>query len=263
MAPSGTGSPSVSPASPSSSSPTPSVSESVAPPSGDPAAVALYTQAMTALEHASSVRVTGDGEYNGGPMAIDLSFVPGKGVTGTVGLGGGTMRVLAIGGTTYLELDRQALLAFGGDIVSGLPSQVLSAIAGKWIKFSAGASSQLSVLGDLAELSSLPAFTRSFAPSGKLTLRPGTSSVNGQNVTTLVEDGGGDPSQGGIMQVLAGGDHRPVRVGADPDTGAGVGRGTLNFVDYGKPVTLDAPAGAVDFSQLLMLIGPGSASPSA
>jgi hypothetical protein len=52
-----------------------------------------------------------------------------------------------------------------------------------------------------------------------------------------------------------------------PKASAGTGSegpstGTINFIDYNKPVTITEPTDAIDISQLMALMGGPSAAPS-
>jgi len=237
---------------------------SVPPVSGDPAAVTLYKQAMASLQKVKSVRIKGSGSDDGGTLAIDLTFVNGKGATGSIGLGDGTLKLLAIGDTTYVQLDKAAFQAFAGAETASIPPAALDAVAGKWLKISSeAAKSPSDPFGDLSELTDLATFTSDFAPNGSLSLQPGKTTINGQSAVGLIQDGGGDPSAGGILYVQADGDHLPLRVGAPPasaSASSGADAGQIDFVDYDKAVTLAAPATSIDVGQLMQLLEPSPSS---
>jgi len=232
--------------------------------SGDPAAVALYTQATAALTSAKSVHIKGSSTQDGDTFGIDLTFVNGKGVTGSLGLGGGTMQIVAVGGTVYVQSDAKAFAAFAG---ADLPATALDAVAGKWLSFSSAeddsADNPFSGFGELTDLTS---FAQDFAPSGSVTIGQGQT-INGQAATALLDDGGDDPLNDGIFYVQAGGDHLPLEVVPGPkasagDASTGPATGKIDFLDYNKDVTLTAPSGAIDVSQLAQLMGLPSAAAS-
>ena len=237
----------------------------VASMSGDPAAVKLYTQAMAALTSAKSVHIKGSSTQDGDTFGIDLTFANGKGVTGSIGLGGGTMQIVAVGGTVYVQSDAKAFAAFAG---TDLPATALSAVAGKWLSFSStdedSANNPFSGFGELTDLQS---FAQDFAPSGSVTIGSEQKTINGEAATALLDDGGDDPLNDGIFYVQAGGDHLPLEVVPGPkasagDASTGPATGKIDFLDYNKDVTLTAPSGAIDVSQLAALMGLPSAAAS-
>jgi len=230
--------------------------------SGDPAAVKLYQQAMAALVNAKSVHIKGAATEGGDSFSIDLSFSNGKGVTGSIGLGGGTMKVIAVGGTTYIQLDAQAFSAFAG---SDVPAAAASALAGKWLSVTAAEdSSSDNPFSGISELTDLKAFGQNFAPAGGVTKDSKTTKINGQDAVGLIDNGGGDPSQAGILYVQAGGDHLPLEVVPSPDASSSDGptSGKIDFTEYNAPVSLTAPSGAIDISQLASLMGAPSPASS-
>lgn len=233
--------------------------------SGDPAAVKLYEQAMNGLSNAKSVHIKGSATQGGETFAVDLSFLNGKGATGSVGLGGGTMKLTALNGDTYIQFDDKALAAFAG---SDVPAAASQALAGKWLKVSAAeAASSNNPFAGISELTDLKQFAKDFEPSGAVTENPKKTTVNGQSAIALLDDGGNDPSQDGILYVQAGGDHLPLEIVPGPSAAAGTGSdgpaiGKIDFLDYNKDVTLTAPSGAIDMAQLLALLGGGAGGAS-
>jgi len=61
------------------------------------------------LSNAKSVHIKGSATQGGETFAVDLSFLNGKGATGSVGLGGGTMKLTALNGDTYIQFDDTSL----------------------------------------------------------------------------------------------------------------------------------------------------------
>lgn len=230
--------------------------------SGDPAAVKLYQQAMAGLVTSKSVHVKGSATQDGEGVALDLSFVTGKGVTGSLGLGGGTMKLIAVGGTTYIQFDAQAFAAFAG---SDVPAGAASALAGKWLSVTAAESSSSdNPFSGIDELTDLKSFAQDLAPAGKVSKNPKTTKINGQDAIGLSDDGGGDASQAGTLYVQAGGDHLPLEISpkAGATSSAGATTGEIDFTDYNAKVTLTAPSGAIDVSQLAQLMGAPSPAAS-
>jgi hypothetical protein len=239
-----------------SSAPAPSIS-------GDPAAVKLYTQAMQGLANAKSVHIKGSATQEGQTFAVDLTFLNGKGATGSVGLGGGTMQLIALNGDTYIQFDAKALAAFAG---SSVPAAASQALAGKWLKVSAAEQAQPNnPFAGINGLTDLKQFAKDFQPSGAVTENPKKTTINGQSAIALNDNGGSDPSHDGILYVQAGGNHLPLEIVPGPSASASTGSegpaiGKIDFLEYNKDVTLTAPSGAIDMSQLMALLGGGGAS---
>jgi hypothetical protein len=253
---------------PPASAPGPSTGGAASPAasiSGDPAAVKLYTEALAGLTSAKSVHIKGSSTQDGDTFGIDLTFSNGKGVTGSLGLGGGTMQVVAVNGTVYVNLDAKAFAAFAG---SDVPAAAASAVAGKWLSYGAAdEDSSDNPFSGLGELTDIKQFAQDFAPAGSVTEDPVKKTINGQSAIALLDDGGDDPTNDGIFYVQAGGAHLPLEIVPGPSASAGTASvapatGKIDFLDYDKDVTLAAPTGAIDVSQLAALMGLPSASAS-
>jgi hypothetical protein len=134
--------------------------------SGDPAAVKLYNESMAALGKVKSVHIKGSGAQGGDTFSIDLAFENGQGATGSLGVGGGVLKVVAVNKAVYIQADAKAFAGFVGQSV---PSSALSAIAGKWLKISsAEASSSSNPFGNFGgDFGNLTTFAQEFAPSGR------------------------------------------------------------------------------------------------
>lgn len=236
--------------SPAASSPS---TESSAPAvTGDPQAVKLYNEAIKALQGVTSVHLKGSGTDSGETIGVDLSFDKNNGATGSLTVNGGTMNIVATKDAVYIQADAKSYAAFGGGSV---PPDALAAIAGKWLKISTTDSSAASAFGDLSAFTNLKSFTEAFAPSGKLSLVPGKKTINGKTAVGLLDTG----DNGGILYVEDGGDHLPLAV-APGGTASASATGEIDFIDYNKPVTVTAPAGALDISQLMAAMASPSAS---
>ena len=265
---------STSPSSGSSSSGSPSVSAAAsgdtgspaANPSvsGDPAAIKLYQQAITSLSKVKSVHLKGEGSDSGDTFSIDVQFENGKGATGSIGLNGGTMKIVAVNQALYIQADAQAFSAFAGE---QLPADAAQMIAGKWLKIgSAEASSSDNPFAGLgSDFSDLKSFAQQFTPSGAISLQPGTKTINGKTAVGIVDAGASDSDQS-ILYVEKDGDHLPLQIVPGPKATAGSSGGPsvgkIDFVDYNKPVTITEPTGAIDISQLMALMGGPSAAAS-
>jgi len=233
--------------------------------SGDPAAIKLYQQAIASLSSVKSVHLKGEGSEGADTFSIDMQFANGKGATGSIGISGATMKIVAVGDSTYIQADPKAFSALSG---GQIPADALQMIAGKWLKFSAAdaASSDNPLGGFGADFSDLKSFAQQFAPTGSISLEPGTKTINGKTAVGIIDAGDSNEDQS-ILYVEKDGDHLPLQIVPGPKASAGTGSsgpstGTINFTDYNKPVTITEPTDAIDISQLMSLMGGPSAAPS-
>jgi hypothetical protein len=232
---------------------------------GDPAAIKLFNEAMAGLSNAKSVHLKGTITQGGETTTLDIAFANGKGATGSLGLGGGTMKIIAVDKTVYIQADAKAFAAFAG---SSVPDTALSAVAGKWIKVtSPDMPSSGKPFSGFSSFSDLKSFAKEFAPSGKVSIVPGKKTINGKTAVGLL-DSGSSAGDASILYVEDGGDHLPLEVVPGPTASAGSGSaapasGQIDFTDYNASVDVTAPTGAIDVNQLAQLFGaPGAATSS-
>lgn len=232
---------------------------------GDPAAIKLFSEAMASLRNVKSVHLKGAITQGGDTTTLDIAFANGKGATGSLGIGGGTMKLVALDKTVYVQGDAKAFTAFAGN---SMPADALSAVVGKWIKVSsaetASADNPFSGFSGFADLQS---FANEFTPSGKVTIVPGKKTVDGKTAVGLLDSGTG-PDDTSTLYVEDGGDHLPLEVvpgstSSSAASSAAPATGHIDFTDYNSPVDITAPANAIDVSQLAQLFGaPGAATSS-
>lgn len=194
--------------------------------SGDAALAKVKAAAATV----QSVHVHGSFAQAGKTFGIDLHIKKNAG-EGRLTLDGGLLDVVRIGTTSYFRGDAKALQA------SGASAAQAALVAGKWIKgsSSSGAFQSFSSFLDLNQL-----MNNVLAPSGSVTVGK-SSTVNGVKTVALVDHG----SSGGTLYVALQGKPLPVKI-----VNTGASGGTATFDDYDKDVTIKAPSGAVDLSQL-------------
>ncbi len=222
--------------------------------SGDPAAVKLYQQAMASLAKVDSVHLKGSGTDSGETIGVDLSFAKAKGVTGSITVKGGTMKIVSDGNDLYIQADAQSFAAFAG---GAAPSSVMSALAGKWLKISKSESGVADAFGDFSSFTDLNSFAQAFTPSGAVSLA-GTKTINGKQAVGIL-DSGNAADGSGILYVEDGGDHLPLAVA--PGASSSGSSGEIDFLDYNKPVTITVPSDAIDINQLAsMLMSPSTGS---
>jgi hypothetical protein len=189
-------------------------------------------QVQAALKKVETVHVDGHLSASGQGIQLDLRDKAGAG-TGTIKIGGGEIDVVRTGDDIYVKGDKGALAAFGASSVQA------SLVAGKWLHQSVSARGSFSSLADLLDSTAL--FSNVTTPTGELKTGT-TTTVGGQNVFTLI-DGSADGN--GTLYIAATGDPLPVRVDQPGSSG-----GSLDF-EYGVPVDVTAPSGAVDLSTAL------------
>ena len=178
-----------------------------------------------------SVHVKGKIVKNGNTLGLDVHAGAGEG-EGTLLVGGGTVEIRLVDGVAYLRGDEAALQSFGASAAE------VSSTANKWLKSQAsgGPFESFTLFLDRSKL-----FDSLLDPSG--TIKSGsTTTLNGKKAYTLIDTSSTD---GGTLYVSATGKALPLRIAA-----AGTEGGTVDFLDYDAPVNVEAPAGAVDISQV-------------
>ena len=244
-------------------------SPSAAGSSANAAALALLADAKAALAKAKSVHLKGNIAQGGQTISLDISYVNGVGATGSIGLGSAMFKMIDVDKTLYIQGDANAFASLTGGATSG-PA---AALAGKWIKVgstassgspSAGTAPGAGPLGDFSSLADLSQFANQFAPDGSVSEVPGKKTIDGKSAIGLL-DGGSNPSEGAVLYVEADGDHRPLQVVSAPSVASAAGSGgpttgELDFLDYDANVSISAPAGAVDMSQLATLFSGGKSN---
>lgn len=190
----------------------------------------VVKDAVNAAEAASSVHITGRVVDSGKQIGVDLSLVRGKGATGTVTFRGAEVDVVLVGGTGYLRA--------GSDFWQQVPHASLFAplLADKWLKIPTNNAQVGSFLGVANEKKLFDKLT----VHGEITNR-GATTYKGQSVVAV-----NDARKHATLYVAASGTPYPVAFvkTARPNAGA------LMFDNWDRSVTLTAPKGALDLSQL-------------
>lgn len=231
--------------------------------SGKGDAQALVAAAKDALAKAKSVHVKGTITQGSETITLDMTYANGVGATGSIGFGGGTFKMTEVDKTLYIQGDAKAFSSFTGGDASGAAAQ----LAGKWIKVGSTASSSapaVGALGDFSSLADLSQFADQFAPDGAVSILPDKKTINGKSATGILDSGAG-PSDAAILYVESEGSHRPLQVVPAPSVASAASSaaptsGEIDFIDYDANVTITAPSGALDISQLASLFGGASTS---
>jgi len=184
----------------------------------------------TAVADVTSVHVKGTISQSSQTLTLDIS-VGSSSAEGAIGIGGGTMDLRLVDGVTYFRGDSKVFAAFGANAAQA------SIAAGRWIKdtSSSGPAGSFAAFLDRKKL-----FDQLLTPQGSISSE-GTATVNGKKAVILVDSS----AQGGKLYIAATGDALPLRIERTGDTG-----GRIDFLDYNADVNVEAPAGAVDISQL-------------
>ena len=194
----------------------------------DKSADDIAAAATSAVQKANSVHVSGPIARQGFPTALDLTLANGKGATGSMSAGPLSFRIVALGNEVYINGSSSFWRRYGNNSIAQL-------LTGKWLK--APTSGQFAGLAVLADMRSL--FNQLLGHHGKL-VKGDQKTVRGQKVIALKDTG-----NGGILYVATTGKPYPIQVVKGGSQG-----GELDFDRYNQPVTLKAPAGAIDISTL-------------
>lgn len=189
----------------------------------------IVSAAKAAADSASSVHVTGSIVNGGAAIALDMELLNGKGGRGRLSESGLSFELVEVGGNVYIKGSPAFYRHFAGTAAAQL-------LDGKWLKAPAGTGSfaSLSALTDLRKL-----LDSTLTSHGSLS-KGATSTIEGQPAIGVK-----DLTRGGILYVASTGKPYPLEI-----TKSGSGGGKVSFTHWNAPVTLTAPANAVDLSQL-------------
>jgi hypothetical protein len=192
-----------------------------------PAQILASTQA--AAYAANSAHVSGSLTSDGEKITLDLDLLAGKGGRGQLSENGLSFELIDTGGYVYIK----GSPAFYSHIAGSATAQLF---VGKWLKAPA-ASGNFASLASLTDLHSLIQTTL----QGHGTLGKGApTTVDGQDVIPLT-----DATKGGTLYVATKGKAYPVEIIKQGSNG-----GQVAFASWNAPVSLVAPANAVDLTKL-------------
>jgi hypothetical protein len=189
----------------------------------------VVADAKRAADGAASVHVVGSVVNEGKPLTIDLELLAGKGGRGRITLEGLSIDLVRLARSVYIKGSE----AFYSHIAGPAAAQLLK---GKWLKApeNSGNFASLASLTDLGKL-----IDTTLASHGTLVLGS-TSTVEGQKAIEVK-----DTSQGGVLYVASTGSPYPVEI----SKGGGRG-GKIIFNRWNKPVSITAPANAININEL-------------
>ncbi len=187
----------------------------------------IVNAASHAIQGVQSVHIAGSVNSAGTPITLDLHLVSGKGATGSLTSRGLSFKLVSVGQYVYINGGPSFWHAFGNPAVAQL-------LAGKWLRTTA--------TGNFATLSSLTntrqLFSQIFSRYGTLA-KGQTTTINGQSVVAVR-----DTTKGGTLFVATTGQPYPIELRK-----GGAQAGQVRFDQYNQPVTLSAPANAIDASK--------------
>ncbi len=189
----------------------------------------IFAAAKVAASEAKSVHLAGSFTTGHSPISLDLVLAAGQGARGVISQHGVSFQIVELDGNVYIYGDRAFYEHFGGHAAAQL-------FQGKWLKAPAhsGEFASLASLTDMRAL--LGALLRS---EGELS-RAGTAKIEGQMAVGVT-----DQAHSGTLYVATTGKPYPVAVVQN-----GGGGGKLLFNAWNAPVTVQAPANAIDIEAL-------------
>ncbi len=187
----------------------------------------ILNAASHAIQGVQSVHISGSILSSGTPITIDLHLVSGKGATGSLTSRGLSFKLVSVGQYVYINGGPSFWQTFGNPTVA-------QALAGKWLKTTA--TGNFASLGRLTNVREL--FSQVFSKYGTLA-KGQTTTVNGQQVVAVR-----DTTKGGTLFVATTGQPYPIEIRK-----VGAQAGQVVFDQYNQPVSLSAPANAIDASK--------------
>jgi hypothetical protein len=189
----------------------------------------IVAAAKKAAAGAASVHVAGSIVNEGKPITLDIELVARKGGKGRITLEGFGIRLVQLGNAVYINAGSD----FYRHVAGGAAAQLLQ---GKWLKAPV-ASSSFSSLAALTDIGKL--IDTTLGSHGKLA-SAATKTIQGKKAVGVT-----DTTRGGTLYVAASGPAYPLEIVKSGSSG-----GKITFDRWNQPVTLTAPAGAINISQL-------------
>ena len=189
----------------------------------------IVAGAKVLADAASSVHVSGSILGGNSQITLNLYLVAGKGGRGQISENGLSFEVIRIHSTAYIK----GSSAFYRHLAGAAAAQLLQ---GRWLKAPASTGSLASIapLTDLRQL-----LDATLTAHGAL-VKGASTTLNGQKVLAVK-----DTSAGGTLYVATTGPPYPVDVSK-----GGTGGGRIVFDGWNQPVSITAPASAIDVTQL-------------
>jgi hypothetical protein len=184
-----------------------------------------FARARAALAAARSVHLRADFGTGTGAGTVDVRILRGQGAVGSASFSGATVGLLRRGDTLYLHANAANWRKLGADAGG---AQLLD---GKYVRIPSS-DKDFAELLDFTSVTGLAMLFEAPAGTPNVTVSWPRSTVRGTPVVEV-----GDPKQGAIS-IATTGQPYPLRVRAT----AGADRGSVEFMDYNRSVTLPTPA---------------------
>jgi hypothetical protein len=188
----------------------------------DLSAPEILAKAREALGEAGSVHIKGSGTSKGTPFALDMRYGQ-DGATGSFSANVPTVELLRVGSTVYMKSSEDFWRSSGGPAAAEL-------LKGKYLEVSASTPT----FASLARLTDLRKAAQDF-----LSL-DGTETKGERKTIRGVDAIGLNSSNGAVLYVAVRGKPYPVKAVSTGD-GESAATGSIDFLDYGVPVTVTAP----------------------
>lgn len=189
----------------------------------------IVAAAKAAADGASTVHVAGSISSEGRPLALDMELVAGQGGRGRITLDGLSIDVINAAGSIYVNGSEAFYRRIAGPEAAKL-------LKGKWLKAPPSAGN----FASLASLTSLTALIDSTLAHHGALARGEKTTADGRRVIGVK-----DVSEGGTLYVATQGQPFPVEISK-----AGSEGGRIVFDRWDKPLTISAPADAINIKQL-------------
>jgi hypothetical protein len=189
----------------------------------------ILAASKAAADSAGSVHVAGTLTNNGTRITLNLSLASGQGGRGQISQNGLSFKLIVVGDTIYIKGSPAFYSHFGGTAATRL-------FQGKWLKAPASGGE----LGSLAALTNFGQLIDQSLTSQGTLAKGATTTVAGAPAIELR-----DTSHDGSLFVASTGKPYPIEI-----VKHGSETGHITFTDWHQPVSLSAPSGAIDLSQL-------------
>jgi hypothetical protein len=189
----------------------------------------ILAAAQAAAEKATSAHVVGSIETAGSAESFDVELLASTGARGRVSLGGASFDLIDTGATVYVRGSAAFYRRVGGALAAKL-------LNGKWLK-APTSDPKFAALKRLTDLHRLIASV--LAGHGGLT-KGASATVAGRPAIAV-----NDAAKGETVYVATTGQPYPLQI-----TKQGSGGGKIVFDRWNAPVTLTAPAPAIDIAAL-------------
>lgn len=191
----------------------------------------LLKAADASLSSAKSVHVSGTTGGSAGPIPLEITIVPGTGVTGKITYKGHPIEIV--------ELNKDLYIKGGGALFGQLGGgAAASALADKWLKIPLGSSLTAS-FGNVTKFEQ-----QVKEPLAKL--KSGTLKSTGSKTIEGVEATGVQSSEEPAVTVYVANESPNYPVAVETKN-----KGKFIFSDWNKEVSITAPAGAVELSSII------------